>query len=262
MTLNAAVQNELAEALWVAEKEVNPIAPLTQSYSFDVADAYQIQLINIRRRVAAGAQVAGHKVGLASKAMQEMMKVNEPDYGHLLDEMQYFPNQPIDATQFCAPRVEVEVGFILGKDLPGSGCTLDDVIAAIDWVVPAIELIDSRIKDWSITLCDTIADNASSLGWILGAERRRLDTIDVANIDAVLRRNSEVVASGNSAEVLGNPLTAVSWLANRVESFGVRLKAGDVILPGTATRAIEVRPGDYFEAEFIGLGSVTADFRA
>jgi len=189
-----------------------------------------------------------------------MMGVDEPDYGHLLDEMQYFEDTPIDAKTLCFPRVEVEVGYILGEDLPGEGCTNEDVIAAVEWVVPAIELIDSRIKDWKITLCDTIADNASSCGWILGKERVPISEIDTGDIDAVLHRNGEIVANGNSSAVLGHPLNAVSWLARKVDGFGVRLRKGDVILPGTATRAIDIASGDHFVAEFAGLGSVTLDF--
>jgi 2-keto-4-pentenoate hydratase len=134
------------------------------------------------------------------------------------------------------------------------------VVDAIEWVVPSIELIDSRIKDWKITLPDTIADNASSCGWILGEQRVAIADIDTGDIDATLTRNGEIVAEGNSSAVLGHPLTAVSWLANKVSSFGVRLRKGDVILPGTATRAIDIAAGDHFVAEFAGLGSVTLDF--
>lgn len=261
MALDQAARERIALDLWVAEKSASAIERPSDGYpGLDVVDAYEIQLINIGRRLDAGALVAGHKVGLASVAMQKMMNVDEPDYGHLLDEMQYFESTPIDRSSLCYPRVEVEVGFILGADLPGEGCTNDDVIGAIEWVVPSIELIDSRIRDWKITLCDTIADNASSCGWILGKERVAISDIDTGDIDAVLHRNGEVVAKGNSSAVLGHPLNAVSWLANKVSSFGVRLRKGDVILPGTATRAFDIDAGDHVVAEFAGLGSVTLDF--
>jgi len=236
----------------------------------DVVDAYEIQLLNIRKRLAHGATVNGHKVGLSSKAMQEMMGVDEPDYGHLLSDMQLPPNvdgevHPVSAGRYCFPRVEVEVGFILGATLPGASCTEQDVIDATEAVAPAIELIDSRIADWDIKIGDTIADNASSAGYVLGPDRVKPTDIDLLTIDArLLRRsgggNAEQVAQGRSDAVLGNPVTAVAWLARKVASFGVTLEAGHVILPGSVHRAIDVRPGDDFEAVFDGLGSVRLSF--
>lgn len=259
--LSAATRDELAARLWRAELGREPIAPLTGVHpEMDVVDAYEIQLINIRQRVVAGARVLGHKVGLSSPAMQQMMGVDEPDYGHLLDEMQVFEETPVKAGNYLYPRVEVEVGFILAADLPGAGCTEDDVLAATEALVPSIELIDTRITDWKIALCDTIADNASSAGFVLGAGRVAPGELDVTAIEAVLTRNGEVVAEGRSDAVLGNPVTAVAWLARKVESFGVRLRKGDVVLPGSCTRAIDARAGDEFVADFTGLGAVRLSF--
>src|ERR1700751_192835 len=259
--LSVAIRDELAADLAQAERSREPIAPLTAAYpDIDVVDAYEIQLINIRQRVAEGARVLGHKVGLSSKAMQQVMWVDEPDYGHLLDEMQVFEDTPVNSGRYLLPRVEVEVGFILAADLPGAGCTEDAVLAATEALVPSIELIDTRITDWKIALCDTIADNASSAGFVLGAARLAPTDIDITAIDAVLTRNGEVVAKGRSDAGLGKPVTAVAVLARRVESFGVRLRAGDVVLPGSCTRAIDARPGDNFVAEFVGLGSVRLSF--
>jgi 2-keto-4-pentenoate hydratase len=259
--LSVATRDELAADLAQAERSRIPIAPLTAAHPhIDVVDAYEIQLINIRQRVAEGARVLGHKVGLSSKAMQEMMGVDEPDYGHLLDEMQVFENTPVDASRYLYPRVEVEVGFILSADLPGEGCTEEDVLAATEALVPSIELIDTRITDWKIGLCDTIADNASSAGFVLGEARVAPGDIDVTTIDAVLTRNGEVIAEGRSDAVLGNPVTAVAWLSRKVESFGVRLRKGDIVLPGSCTRAIDVRAGDEFVADFKGLGAVRLSF--
>jgi 2-keto-4-pentenoate hydratase len=259
--LSVQSRDELAADLAEAERSRVPIAPLTDGNpTIDVVDAYEIQLINIRQRVAEGARVVGHKVGLSSKAMQQMMGVDEPDYGHLLDEMEVFEDKPVKAGRYLYPRVEVEVGFILADDLPGAECTEDDVLAATGAFAPSIELIDTRITDWKIKLCDTIADNASSAGFVLGADRVSPKDIDIKTIDAVLTRNSEVVAKGRSDAVLGNPVTAVAWLARKVESFGVRLRKGDIVLPGSCTRAIDARPGDQFVAEFDGLGSVRLTF--
>jgi 2-keto-4-pentenoate hydratase len=259
--LSVEIRDELAADLAQAERSREPIAPLTSAHpDIDVVDAYEIQLINIRQRVAEGARVLGHKVGLSSLAMQQMMGVDEPDYGHLLDEMQVFEDTPVKAGRYLYPRVEVEVGFILAADLPGAGCTEDDVLAATEALAPSIELIDTRIADWKIALCDTIADNASSAGFVLGEARVSPREVDVKSIDAVLTRNGEVVTEGRSDAVLGNPVTAVAWLARKVESFGVRLRKGDIVLPGSCTRAIDARAGDNFVAEFAGLGAVRLSF--
>ena len=261
MSLSEAQRDEAAALLRTAEQTAQAIPPLTDTFpGIDAVDAYEIQLRNIARRLDAGAQVYGHKVGLSSKAMQQMMGVDEPDYGHLLDDMVCHQDVPVTASRYLIPRVEVEVGFVLGDDLPGAGCTVDDVLAATDYVVPAIELIDSRIADWKIKLADTIADNASSAGLVLGSERRKPDELDITAIDARLHRNGEQVAAGRSDAVLGNPAIAVAWLAQKVAGFGVRLRAGHVVLPGSCTRAYDVSAGDTVVADFTGLGSVSLSF--
>ena len=259
--LSSEVRERLAADLAKAESSRVPVSPLTdRDVGIDVVDAYEIQLINIRARVADGARIIGHKVGLSSEAMQKMMNVDEPDYGHLLDDMQVFEEVPVRSDRYLYPRVEVEVGFVLADDLPGAGCTEDDVLAATAAFAPAIELIDTRITNWQIKLCDTIADNASSAGWVLGEARVSPKDIDIKSIDAVLTNNGEVVAQGRSDAVLGNPVTAVAWLARKVEGFGVRLKAGDIVLPGSCTRAIDAPAGSHFVADFSGLGSVQLSF--
>ena len=259
--LDSTQRTTAAELLWAAERDLAPIGPLTETFpGIDVVDAYEIQLGNIRRKLAAGARVRGHKVGLSSPVMQQMMGVDEPDYGHLLDGMIVDQDAPIEAGRYCYPRIEVEIGYVLGSALPGAGCTEADVLAATEYIVPSLELIDSRITDWRIKLADTIADNASSAGFVLGAGRVAPTDIDITQIEAELTCNGEVVAKGRSDAVLGNPVTAVAWLARKVESFGVRLRAGDIVLPGSCTRAIDARPGDKFVAEFAGLGSVRLSF--
>ena len=255
-----------AELLWAAERDLAPVDPLTELYpAIDVVDAYEIQLVNVRRKIAAGAGVRGHKVGLSSPVMQQMMGVDEPDYGHLLDPMVLAAGRPIPAAAYCYPRIEVEIGYLLGAPLPGAGCTEADVLAATEYIVPSFELIDSRIRDWRIKLADTIADNASSAGVILGDARRTpaelaADGIDLKNIEAVLCSGDTEVARGNTSAVLGNPTACVAWLARKVADFGVKLEAGHLILPGSCTRAIDVIPGSAFRAEFAGLGTVTASF--
>ncbi|MFI7671792.1 2-keto-4-pentenoate hydratase [Nocardia sp. NPDC049526] len=260
--LSDAVRIELADELEAAERDRVGIDPLIARHpDIDVVDAYQIQLINIRRKLDNGAKVVGHKVGLSSLAMQQMMGVDEPDYGHLLADMEVFEDVPVETSRYLIPRVEVEVGFVLGADLPGEECTEADVLAATVAYAPSIELIDSRIKDWQIGLADTISDNASSAGFVLGAARVAPKDLDIKAIDAVLTRNGEVIAEGRSDAVLGDPVIAVAWLARKVAGFGVRLKAGDIVLPGSCTRAIDARAGDSFHAEFAGLGSVRLQFK-
>jgi 2-keto-4-pentenoate hydratase len=248
----------IADQLRAAERDRAPIAPLTESYpGLEPADAYAIQLRNIRLRTA---PVVGHKVGLTSAAMQQMMGVDEPDYGHLLADMRIAEDAPADAGRYCYPRAEIEVAFLLGADLPGEDCGVADVLAATEALAPAIELIDSRILDWRIGLPDTIADNASSAGFVLGEARVDPADVDVRAIDATLWRDGAVVAHGRSDAVLGNPAEAVAWLARAVARFGVRLKAGHIILPGACDRAVDAHPGDEFRAEFTGLGAVSLSF--
>ncbi|MBA0126565.1 fumarylacetoacetate hydrolase family protein [Haloechinothrix sp. YIM 98757] len=251
-----------ADFLWCAERDRAPIEPLRLLFpGIDASDAYAIQLVNIRRRLAAGRRVVGHKVGLSSAAMQRMMGVDEPDYGHLLDDMELGEGAPVPLGPYCYPRIEVEVGFVLAEALPGEGCTERDVLAATEAVVPGIELIDSRIRDWEIGIADTIADNASSAGFVLGARRMSPHELDLTRIDAALYRgDGSEVTRGRSDAVLGNPAAAVAWLARTVAAFGVRLEAGHIVLPGSCTRAVDVSAGDTLSAEFTGLGTVRMSF--
>jgi 2-keto-4-pentenoate hydratase len=259
--LSEEVRQSVAQTLATAEQDRQPIPPLRDTWpDLDVVDAYTIQLLNIGDRLRDGATVHGHKVGLSSKAMQEMMGVDEPDYGHLLSDMEVFSDQAVSVSRYCMPRVEVEVAFVLGRTLPGEGCTEDDVLACTDHVTASIELIDSRIADWDIKIADTIADNASSAGYVLGSKRVDPASVDLTTIEAKLLCGGEEVAAGRSDAVLGNPVTAVAWLARKVASFGVTLEAGHVILPGSVHRAIDAHAGDDFEAVFTDLGSVQLSF--
>jgi 2-keto-4-pentenoate hydratase len=257
--LTEADRLALADRLRVAERDRRPIPPLARERpDLTAADAYAIQLSNIGRRAGV---VVGHKVGLSSTAMQQMMGVDEPDYGHLMDDMRLSETEPADASRYCWPRVEIEVAFLLGADLPGEHCTEAHVLAATEAFAPSIELIDSRIEDWKISLADTIADNASSAGFVVGAGRVPPGEIDPRRIEAVLLKGGEPVAEGRSDAVLGNPVTAVAWLARTVAGFGVRLRAGHLVLPGACARAVDAHPGDEFRAIFTGLGEVRLSFR-
>lgn len=259
--LSDARRRSLADALATAERDRKPIDPLIEvEPGIDVVDAYEIQLLQIREKLAAGRVVRGHKVGLSSRAMQKMMGVDEPDYGHLLDDMFVYETEQVSVDTLCQPRVEFEVAFVLGDALPAPGCTVTDVLRATSHVAPAIEIIDSRIKDWKIGLCDTIADNASSARVVIGGNAVPVSDLDLRLIGVLAFKNGEIVETGASGAVLGNPATAVAWLANKVNEFGVRLEPGHVILPGSCTRAVDVAAGDAVTAEFARLGSVTVSF--
>jgi len=252
---------DAAQALAKAEQNADPIPPLSDTYpQIDVDDAYVIQLANIEKRLHAGRIVKGHKVGLTSIAMQKQLGVHEADYGHLLDDMFVSHSGSIVTSALCAPRVEAEIAFVLDRDLRGPGLNVADVLSATAFVLPAIEIIDSRVSDWRITLPDTIADNASSARVVLGGMRCSVENLDLTCIGATLRKNGQVVETGSSDAVLGNPATAVCWLANKLASFDRFLGAGQVVLSGSCIRATGVVAMDLVRADLEGLGSVEVQF--
>jgi len=256
-------REEIAGALLEAYSSRKPVDQLTGQYEdLTVEDAYEIQLLQVAAWTTAGAQVKGHKVGLTSVAMQRQLGVDQPDYGHLLDGMFWAEHEPIPACRFLQPRVEPETAFVLSRPLRGPGVTVAEAIAAVGFVLPALELIDSRIRDWKIGLADTIADNASSGGVILGSTPVALSAVDLRLAGCNLHKNGELAGTGAGGAVLGSPLTALVWLANTVGARGVVLEAGQVILPGSVTASVPVAAGDTVTATFAGLGSVTARFSA
>jgi 2-keto-4-pentenoate hydratase len=251
----------IAERLLAAYRDRVGIPPLTASYDkLTVDDAFAIQQRQADLRVAAGARVAGFKVGLTSAAMREQLGVFEPDYGHLFADMLCPADEPISVESFLQPRAEPEIALVLGADLAGPDLSVADVAAATACVLPAIEIIDSRISDWRIALEDTIADNGSSGGLVLGAAPVPLADLDLALLGCVLRRNGRIEQTGAGAAVLGSPLQSATWLANSLTARGVRLRAGHVILTGSITAAVPVRPGDAVTVTIDRLGSVTAVF--
>lgn len=252
---------DAADALWHAEDDIIPIGPLSALLpDLDVDGAYAIQQLNIDRRIANGATLRGHKVGLTAKAMQRLLGVNEPDFGQLVDDMFIDDGAEIPASRFCAPRIEVEVAFVLKERLEGPSCTVADVVRATEFVMPSLELIDSRIADWKIKLVDTIADNGSAAGVVLGGTPRKLEGLDLRVLGAVLERNGKIIETGAAGAVLGNPALAVAWLANKLHSFGIALDPGQVVLPGSCTAAVPVAAGDVIRAEFDRLGAVSLRF--
>jgi 2-keto-4-pentenoate hydratase len=260
-TTRASELDRYAGALRDARERRTPIAPLTESEpELRVSDAYAIAQRNVR--IAAGARVVGHKIGLTSPAVQEQLGVDEPDYGTLLDEMQIDDGAVIDAGQYIAPRVELELAFRLAAPLTGPNVTADDVRRATADVLPSIELVDSRVRDWQIRLADTVADAASSAGFVIGAPPRSLAEFDPADIAAELWRGDELIERGHSSAVLGDPCVSVAWLANALSALGESLEPGQVILSGACTRMVAVGPGDRFRGVLAGLGEVSIAFAA
>jgi 2-keto-4-pentenoate hydratase len=245
----------IATALQKARATRVPVGPLT---GLSLDDAYDVQLIQVRLRMAAGATVVGFKVGLTSDAMRRQLGVDEPDFGHLLSDMAHDGQVPTG--RYLQPKAEPEVALVLGEPLRDKGLTADDIAAATAYALPAIEVIDSRIADWRIGLVDTVADNGSSGGFVLGRFPVPLDGFDPATVRCVFEHNGGVAGTGVGAAVLGSPLNAAAWLANELIGRGVALSAGHVVLTGSVTAAVPVGPGDVVTASFDTLGAVTARF--
>lgn len=248
-----------AQALLAAYGTRQPIAPLAVTFpQLTIDDAYRIQLAQVRHWFDGGRRVLGRKVGLTSPAMQAQMKVDQPDFGHLMDDMFFAEHVAIPGERFLQPRAEPEVAFVLRRDLAGPGVTVAAAVAAVDFVLPALEIIDSRIAGWRIGIVDTIADNASSGGVVLGSTARRISEVDLRLGGCVVHRNGEIAGTGAGGAVLGSPVNSLVWLANVLGKFGDGLLAGQVILPGSITASIPFESGDVITATMAGLGSVTS----
>ncbi|MDR1278421.1 MAG: 2-keto-4-pentenoate hydratase [Treponema sp.] len=250
-----------AEQLFNAERNRRAIPPLTeQDPSLTIDDAYQIQLANVRRVLDMGHTVSGKKIGLTSPGIQQQMGVNEPDYGHLFAAMDC-KDGSIPAADLLQPKIEGEIAFVLKADLAGGRVSREDVLAATDYVAAAFEIVDSRVADWKIKLVDTVSDNASSGRYVLGAARLKLSAVDLPAVSMKLYKNGgELVGEGTGEAVLGDPCVSVAWLANRLWTYGVTLKAGEVILSGAFSAAPPAKKGDSFRAEFSSFGAVEAQF--
>ncbi|AXF57196.1 2-keto-4-pentenoate hydratase [Salicibibacter kimchii] len=243
---------------WDEGEGVQPVTELNPNLSID--EAYQIQLQTIEGKVKEGQRITGKKIGLTSKAMQEKLGVSEPDYGHLLDGMGVRNRETVSFNRVLQPMVEGEIAFILKKDLAGPDVTTLDVLQATDAVVPALEIVDSRIKDWKITLPDTIADNASSGLYVLGDHPKKIEDIDIKQMGMALYKNDELQNTGVGVAAMDDPAKCVAWLANKLAAFDIKLKASEVILSGALSAAIKGEPGDEFYAKFADLGTVHVSF--
>lgn len=269
MSLTGAQLQDAAARLDEAERTRTPLRQFSREFpDMTIDDAYAVQRAWVDLKLARGEAVYGHKIGLTSRAMQLSSNISEPDYGVLLESMVFAEGTEIPASRFLTPKVEVELAFLLERDLSGPGCTVFDVLAATAWVVPAIEIIDARIerldRDTGATrkVFDTISDNAANAGIVLGGRPVRPHDVDLRWVGALLYRNGVIEETGVAAGVLNHPANGVAWLANKLHPYGVTLRAGQVILAGSFTRPVDARPGDTFHADYGPLGGVAFRFGA
>lgn len=250
-----------AERLRHAERTGDFIEPLRRSdEGLSIDEAYAIQLQNIRHRIDTGRRRVGCKVGLTSAAVQKQLGVDQPDFGVLLDDMAYGDGEAIPWDGLSQPKIEAEIAFVIGKDVTAPSPGHLDLVNAIEYVLPALEIVGSRIRDWDIGIVDTIADNASSSAFVLGNRPVKLTDVDLRLCGMVTERRGEIVSLGAGAACMGHPLNALVWLARTMAARGVPLRSGDVVLSGALGPMVTVRPGDVFDAQIQGLGSVRAVF--
>ena len=259
--------DELARRLDQAEKTRTQIRQFSIEFpGLTIDDAYAIQKAWVAMKVAAGRTIRGHKIGLTSKAMQNSSNISEPDYGALMDDMFFADGSDLPMERFIVPRLEVELAFILGKRLTGPNCTIFDVLNAVDFVTPAIEIIDARIHqvdpETKVTrkVTDTISDNAANVGIVMGGRPFKPLEADMRWVSALCYRNGVIEETGVAAGVLNHPALGVVWLANKLAPYGVALEAGEVILGGSFTRPVYANRGDTFHIDYGSFGSISCRF--
>ncbi|MFJ9243836.1 2-oxo-hept-4-ene-1,7-dioate hydratase [Streptomyces sp. NPDC101776] len=259
--ITEAERHAAAAALMQADRERRPITQLSLTYpDLEIEDAYAIQQLWAAERVAAGARLVGHKIGLTSRAMQMASQMKEPDYGFLTDDMVVNDGAWLDVSRYTKPRLEVELAFVLGADLHGPNLRVHDVLRATEYVVPALEVIDYRTEvPRSIT--DTIADNAAAAAMVVGGRVVRPMDVDVRWVAATLSKNGVIEESGVSAAVMGHPAAGIAWLGNKLAAVGRHLEAGQLLLSGSFTRPVSVEANTVIHVDFGPLGSIGVAFR-
>ncbi|MEQ1439043.1 fumarylacetoacetate hydrolase family protein [Fontimonas sp. SYSU GA230001] len=253
----------LGDELFAALRARSTLEPLTaREPGIDIDDAYRISLRFLERRQAEGERIIGKKIGVTSKAVQDMLGVHQPDFGFLLDSMQVNDGSIVSLARvkLIQPRAEGEIAFVLKKDLKGPGVTEDQVLDATDYVCPCFEIVDSRIRDWKIRIQDTVADNASCGVFVLGRERVKPHALDLAAVRMDIRKNGAHIASGLGSAVQGHPATAVAWLANTLGRFGIPFLAGEIILSGSLAPLLPIVAGDRFDMSLAGIGEASIGF--
>jgi 2-oxo-hept-3-ene-1,7-dioate hydratase len=258
--LSESDRKQAADTLLAAERERKQAVQLSTTWpEITIEDSYAISTEVANRKIAAGAELIGHKVGLTSKAMQRSSQIDEPDYGHLLDSMMIADGAKVRHENYCLPRVEIELAFILGKPLRGPGIGLPEVLRATEYVVPAIEIVDARLRDQR-KIFDTVADNGAAAGIVIGGRPIGPMDVDLRWVGGIMYRNSEIEETGVAAGVLGHPALGVAWLANKLGSHGVALEPGHLVLAGSFTRVVFARKGDTLHADFGSLGGIAIQF--
>jgi 2-oxo-hept-3-ene-1,7-dioate hydratase len=267
MPLDPSIVETLALRLDEAERNRTQVGHFSLEYpEMTLEDGYAVSRAWVKRKIAGGRRIIGHKIGLTSRAMQRSSNVTEPDFGTLLDDMLFLDGHDIPVDRFIEPRVEVELAFILGATLKGPDCTIYDVLAATEYVTPAIEIIDARIeridKASGVTrkVFDTISDNAANAGIVLGGRPVKPDAVDLRWVSALLHRNGVIEESGVAAAVLNHPANGPAWLANKLAPHGEQLEAGQIILGGSFTAPVFARTGDSFHVDYGPLGSISVRF--
>ncbi|KAK7713985.1 hypothetical protein SLS57_007272 [Botryosphaeria dothidea] len=251
---------DIATALRTARLKRTPISPPSKDYpKLDVHDAFEVQKVSVELGLASGDRMVGYKLGNIAKAMQDAFGVDRPDYGFLMASTFLYEGTKIPLGDFIEPFVELEPAFVLKAPLRGPNVTVADVISAIDYAVPAVEIIDSRVKSWAIALEDTLADNGSTGAVILGGTPRRLTELSLSNTRGFLKFNDVEVMAGNTRNILGNPLAAVAWLVNRLAEYDADLLPGQVVMPGSCLQAMPMRETGHWACTYEGWGTVEFD---
>lgn len=267
MTLNPEEIAAAANALYLAEKNRQQIDPITLTHAnMDMDDAYAIQSSWVQRKIDDGRRVVGYKIGLTSRAMQRVMKIDTPDYGVLLDDMIFEDGADIETAAFLDPQIEVELAFVLKDRLFGEDLSVDQVMDATDYVIPAFELIAARSfrvhpkTSYTRTVFDTISDNAANAGIIMGGQRAKPDEMDLRWAGAIVKLNGVIEQTGLAAAVLDHPANGICWIAKRFAPHGIALEPGQILLSGSFTAPIKVSAGDKVTAEYGPLGNISVNF--
>jgi len=258
--LSQSDRQKAADILVAAQKDRKQATQLSTTWpGITIEDAYAISTEVANRRIKAGAKLIGHKVGLTSKAMQRSSNIDEPDYGHLLDDMMVADGAKVAHADYCRPRVEIELAFVLGRALTGPGVGLTDVLRATEYAVPAIEIVDARLQDQR-KIFDTVADNGAAAGIAVGGRPVGPMDVDLRWVGGIMYKNSEIEETGVAAGVLGHPALGVAWLANKLGQHGVALEPGHLVLAGSFTRVVHAQKGDTLHADFGALGGIAVQF--